>query len=269
MSFGTGTKLDETSGWPSRSMMAIPCSCGSVLTIFASRACSGTSLRRISSSDIARVTSSISAEGELDGLQHLERMFVQNVERAVDALVGYAGRNCGRLTQAAKANSTAGSTTDATIISLSSRIAAWRAVNIGSPKPRLAWPRGPATRCIFSQVTNRATSCAERAAEFGRDFGERTAHRADGIRRAANSWLAQRFLLPVRGEPEFAARLTIVIVYVTAVGASASMSVATSITAGRLAASARASAGAMSAGFSTRMPSAPMSSASRAKFIGR
>ena len=54
----------------------------------------------------------------------------------------------------------------------------------------------------------------------------------------------------------------------TAVGASASMSVTTSITTGRLAASARCNAGAMSLARSTRMPSAPMSSASRAKFIG-
>ena len=43
------------------------------------------------------------------------------------------------------------------------------------------------------------------------------------------------------------------------------MSVTTSMMTGRLAANARARAGAISAGFSTRMPSAPMSSAMRAK----
>src|SRR5205814_5771953 len=53
--------------------------------------------------------------------------------------------------------------------------------------------------------------------------------------------------------------------HVTAAGAIASMSVTTSITAGRFAANACASAGAKSAGFSTRIPSAPMSSAILAK----
>src|SRR5262249_31882782 len=50
----------------------------------------------------------------------------------------------------------------------------------------------------------------------------------------------------------------------TASGASASMSVTTSMIAGRPAVSARAMAGAMSAGFSTRIPTAPISSAMRA-----
>ena len=54
--------------------------------------------------------------------------------------------------------------------------------------------------------------------------------------------------------------------YETASGASASMSVTASITTGRPAASERSSAGANSAGRSTRMPRAPMSSAMRAKF---
>jgi hypothetical protein len=53
---------------------------------------------------------------------------------------------------------------------------------------------------------------------------------------------------------------------VTATGASASMSVATSTITGRSALSARWIAGPSSAGFSTRMPSAPMSSAIFAKF---
>src|ERR1700751_1031204 len=56
--------------------------------------------------------------------------------------------------------------------------------------------------------------------------------------------------------------------HVTAVGASASISVATSMIAGRLDASAWASAGANSLARSTRIPSAPISSASLAKFIG-
>src|SRR5438477_98927 len=50
-------------------------------------------------------------------------------------------------------------------------------------------------------------------------------------------------------------------------GASASMSVTTSTMAGRSALSARWIAGASSPGFSTRMPRAPISSATRAKFV--
>src|SRR5262249_43512988 len=55
----------------------------------------------------------------------------------------------------------------------------------------------------------------------------------------------------------------------TAGGASASMSVTTSMIAGRPAVSARPRAGPISAGFSTRIPTAPISSAMRAKLTLR
>jgi len=66
------------------------------------------------------------------------------------------------------------------------------------------------------------------------------------------------FQLPTNLSPEFRG-------HVTAVGANASMSAATSTMTGRSALSARWIAGASSTGFSTLIPSAPISSATRAK----
>ena len=87
----------------------------------------------------------------------------------------------------------------------------------------------------------------------------RRAARSTGFRRRQEKAPRERF---ARG---FVFRGPRVPVQLTATGASASISVTTSMTTGRSASIALASAVAKSDGFSTRMPSAPISCATRAK----